>query len=62
MLRKLSFWIFLLLIIESPALFPGTTGKIAGKVTHAVTGEPLFPVNVIIEETTLGAATDMQGN
>ena len=43
-------------------LFSGTTGKIAGKVINASTGEPLFAVNVIVEGTTLGAATDMQGN
>ncbi len=39
----------------------GTTGKIAGKVVDAATGEPLPGVNVIIEHTTLGAATDKDG-
>ncbi|MCF8413104.1 MAG: TonB-dependent receptor [Melioribacteraceae bacterium] len=41
--------------------FAGTTGKIAGKVTDAETGEPLFGVNVIIEGTSYGAATDIEG-
>ena len=45
----------------SSATFSGTTGKIAGKVINANTGEPLFAVNVIIEGTNLGAATDMNG-
>jgi outer membrane receptor protein involved in Fe transport len=61
MLRNLTLAI-LLLILPVSILFSGTTGKIAGKVTNASTGEPLFAVNVIVEGTTLGAATDMQGN
>lgn len=40
----------------------GTTGKIAGKVIDAVSGEPLIGANVIIMGTTLGAATDFDGN
>lgn len=42
-------------------LIAGTTGKISGKVTDAETGELLPGVNVIIEGTTLGAATDTRG-
>ncbi len=61
MLRNLTLAI-LILIFQISFLFSGTTGKIAGKVTNAATGEPLFAVNVIVEGTTLGAATDMQGN
>ncbi|MEM1043224.1 MAG: TonB-dependent receptor [Bacteroidota bacterium] len=38
------------------------TGKIAGTVTDAVTGEPLPGVNVFIEGTTQGTATDFDGN
>lgn len=38
-----------------------TTGKIAGRITDATTGEPLPFVNVIIIGTTLGAATDIDG-
>ena len=41
--------------------FAGTTGKIAGRVTDAETGEPLPGVNVVIEGTTQGAATDLDG-
>jgi hypothetical protein len=40
----------------------GNTGKIAGKITDSVTGEPLPSANVIIEGTTLGASTDLDGN
>ena len=42
--------------------FAGTTGKIAGKVTDQKTGEPLPFVNIILEETNFGAATDIDGN
>jgi outer membrane receptor protein involved in Fe transport len=42
--------------------FAGTTGKITGTVTDAKTGEALPFVNIIIEGTNLGAATDIDGN
>jgi outer membrane receptor protein involved in Fe transport len=60
MLRK--FLIIGVLILNFESLLSGTTGKITGRVVNKSTGEPLFAVNVIIEGTTLGAATDMQGN
>src|SRR5574338_1315141 len=52
--------IFLFFIITH-SLF-AQTGKIAGKVTDAQTGEALPFVNVIVEGTTTGAATDIDGN
>ena len=39
-----------------------TTGKIAGVVRDAATGDPLAATNVMLEGTTLGAAADMEGN
>ncbi|MCS7054539.1 MAG: TonB-dependent receptor [Ignavibacterium sp.] len=54
--------IILLLFALSELLFAGITGKIAGKVTDAETGEPLVGINVIIEGTGLGAATNVDGN
>jgi outer membrane receptor protein involved in Fe transport len=53
--------LMLSLIVAIPA-FSGTTGKIAGRVTDAETGEGLPGANVQIEGTTLGAATDINGN
>lgn len=45
-----------------PALsFAGTTGKIAGTITDASTGDPLPGVNVVLEGTMMGAATDVNG-
>ncbi len=42
-------------------LFSGTTGKIAGTVTDKETGETLPGANVVIMETNLGAAADVNG-
>ncbi len=55
----LAFVLFFLLFFQ--LLMAGTTGKIAGIITDADTGEPLAGVNVILEGTTLGASTDLDG-
>ncbi|ARA93136.1 hypothetical protein AWN76_008170 [Rhodothermaceae bacterium RA] len=54
------------LLLAVALLFPATvalaqSGKIAGIVTDAATGEPLIGVNVVIEGTTQGATTDIDG-
>lgn len=51
------------LLASLPLVFAygGTTGKIAGNVRSADNGEPLVGVNIIIQGTILGAATDMNG-
>lgn len=55
-------WILLLsLVLGTSCLFGGTTGKLAGEVKDASTGEPLSGVNVILKGTDLGAATDRDG-
>ncbi len=41
--------------------FAGTKGKVAGRITDALTGEPLPFVNIIIMGTSLGAASDIDG-
>ena len=43
------------------ALFAQNTGKIAGKVTDGSTGEPIVGCNVLVEGTTMGTATDVDG-
>ncbi len=51
-----------ILLAMFPAVVPaGTTGKIAGEVKDKSTGQPLPGANVVIEGTTLGAATDLNG-
>ena len=42
-------------------LFSGTTGKIAGRISDSESGDPLAGVNVFLENTNLGAATDADG-
>ncbi|MBN1351479.1 TonB-dependent receptor [candidate division KSB1 bacterium] len=54
--------IILFLMILPTLLFPGTTGKIAGTVTDAKTGQPLPGCNIIITGTTYGAASNARGD
>ena len=52
----------IVMAISSFPIYAGSTGKIKGKVTDAVSDEGLIGVNVIIAELTgLGAATDVNG-
>lgn len=55
----LPFLVFSLLL--SNLIFAGNTGKISGRVTDETTGDGLPFANVIIDGTTLGAATDIDG-
>ncbi|UCE07924.1 MAG: TonB-dependent receptor, partial [bacterium] len=50
-----------LLFCAQELIYAQTTGKIAGKVTDATTGDPLIGANVFIEGTTLGAAAGPEG-
>ena len=40
----------------------GTSGKIRGRVVDQATGEPLIGCNIIVDDTNLGAASDLDGN
>lgn len=51
-----------ILFLSQQLLIAQTTGKIAGKVTDAETGDPLVGTNVVIEGTTMGAATGLEGD
>ena len=53
--------IALVLSTIGSALIAGTTGKISGTIINAESGEPLPGANVVIEGTTMGAATDPNG-
>lgn len=53
------FILFLLIIV--PVVQAGITGKLAGRITDALTGEPLIAATVMIEGTKLGASTDFDG-
>lgn len=61
MLRKWS--TIVLLLLATPVLaLAQNTGKLAGRVLDASTGEPLPGANVVIEGTQLGTASDVEGN
>ncbi|UCH09438.1 MAG: carboxypeptidase-like regulatory domain-containing protein, partial [Fidelibacterota bacterium] len=64
-LRGITVWpaVVALLMLSnlSSTLFAGTTGKISGTVISTETGVPLPGANVVIEGTTMGAATDASG-
>ncbi|MAT40268.1 MAG: TonB-dependent receptor [Ectothiorhodospiraceae bacterium] len=53
-----------ILLTLSSQLFAqeGGTGSIRGKVFDAVTQEPLIGANVLLVDTEIGAATDLEGN
>ncbi len=53
--------VFLILLLFSCTVFAGTVGKIKGTVTDKNSGEPLIGVNIFLENTQLGAATDEDG-
>jgi len=61
---ELNFFVIvtLILVIFSQGLFAGITGKISGLIKDAETGEPLPGVNIVIEGTTLGAASNLASN
>ena len=54
--------LLLLLLMWHGAVMAGNTGKIAGFITDAETGEPLIGANVIIVGTNRGAATASDGH
>ena len=60
-MKKYLHAILIMLLIASNILYAGTTGKIAGKVIDKGTGEPIPFVNVLVEGTNFGAATDIEG-
>lgn len=60
MRRKLTILALVLFLV--PALVFAQSSDIQGRVTDKATGEGIAGANVIVEGTTLGAATDIDGN
>ena len=52
----------ILLLFGGQSLFAGVTGKIAGKVTDAATGEGLLGTSVMIEGTNMGNMAGLDGS
>src|ERR1035437_4736164 len=61
-MRKILLFISILSIFASDFTLAGTTGKLTGKATDAKTNESLPFVNITLSGTSLGAATDIDGN
>jgi len=58
---KHLFQTFLIFFAFTAVLSGGVVGKISGTITDAETGESLIGVNVMVEGTYIGAASDMSG-
>ncbi len=59
---KQTLSVFLMWCLFSSPLCAGSTGKFAGKVIDAKTKDPIPGVNIIVDGTKSGAATDIDGN
>ncbi len=55
-------FIFIILIFITTHLFAGTTGKLSGKVKDLETNEPLVGAIIMLQNTNLGAATNINGD
>lgn len=61
-MNKTHATMILVLFLMSHVVFAGITGKISGKIVDSQNGVGLIGVNVIIEGTSLGAASDKNGH
>lgn len=61
-MKKTILFIGLSLFIISHLAFAGVTGKIAGRITEAETGQGLAGVNVLLVGTNIGSSTDLKGD
>jgi hypothetical protein len=61
-MRKILLFVNFLSIIALNITFAGTTGKLTGKVVDVKSNEGIPFVNIVIMGTSLGAATDVNGN
>ena len=61
-MKKILFPNIIIFLILTSGLYAQTTGKIAGRVLDKNTNEPLIGANVIIENSSLGAACDFNGD
>ena len=55
-------YISILFFLFGTFIYAGVTGKIAGKVSDKSTGEDLVGANIMILGTSMGAASDINGN
>lgn len=60
-LMRIYFKLIMLFVFTANFISAQTTGKIAGRITDSSTGEPLLGVNIFLEGTSIGAASDISG-
>ncbi len=62
-MRVKLFWFIgvICILMAGGELWAGTTGKITGRVIDSETGDPLPGANILVEGTTMGAASDLDG-
>ena len=60
-MKSIYYLLFALVICWSTAAVAGNTGKIAGEIKDGQTGETLVGANVLIEGTSMGAASNLDG-
>ena len=61
MKKRTILGIFVLIVLVASLVHAGTTGKIAGVVKDAESGDPLPGANVVLSGTQMGAASDLNG-
>ncbi|MBD3225393.1 MAG: TonB-dependent receptor plug domain-containing protein [Caldithrix sp.] len=59
---KLFLMAFLSLLMSFNTLLADADGRVAGTIIDSETGDPLVGANIYLENTSLGAATDLEGN
>jgi hypothetical protein len=59
--RKSTSFLGLFLLLLVPGLLMAANGKVRGTITDAETGEPLMGATILIENSSMGAASDMNG-
>ena len=57
-----TLFVLLTCILMNTAIYAGITGKIVGKIIDAESGQPLIGANIILEGTSLGASSGLDGN
>lgn len=57
-----TLWIFYFVLLFLPTILSaGSSGKLTGHIVDKKSNEPLIGVNIIIQGTTMGSATDFEG-
>ena len=64
MKKNIQLLIFVLTIysLATSSIYAQESGTIFGKVVDSATGEELIGANIFLDGTTIGAATDIEGN